>query len=77
MASFSSEIVKWFAGKITPEVKLKDSEVQLSGSIVELQSMDIEDRPDYTTITEPTSFTLLNSNLDTWVTDGSADWVAI
>ncbi len=51
--------------------------VTLSGTIKELYSMDIADRPDYTTIAEPTVFVLINANLDTWVTDGSADWVEV
>jgi hypothetical protein len=51
--------------------------VAINGSIDELYSMNIADRPAYATITKPTSFTLLNATMDTWVTDGSADWVVI
>ena len=54
-----------------------DQKVQLSGTIKELYSMNIADRPDFETITEPTSFTLLNATLDTWVSDGSSDWVEV
>ena len=52
-------------------------EVKTVGNIAALQSMNLADRPIYTTITGPTSFTLLNTTLDTWVTDGSADWVEV
>ena len=54
-----------------------DLRVQLSGTIVQLWGNDISERPDYTTITKPTAFTLLNSTLDTWVTDGTNDWVEV
>lgn len=51
--------------------------VQLSGTIVTLYSMNFADRPLYTEITEPTVFVLMNSAMDMWWTDGSADWVVI
>lgn len=54
-----------------------NQKVQLSGYIVEIASMNLADRPAYTTITQPTSFTLLAEKLRTWVTDGSADWVEV
>ncbi len=51
--------------------------VQLSGTIATLYSMNFADRPLYTEITEPTVFVLMNSAMDMWWTDGSADWVVI
>lgn len=54
-----------------------DLKVTLSGNLVQLWGNVIGDRPDYTTITVPTAFTLLNSSLDTWITDGTADWVEV
>ena len=54
-----------------------DQKVQLYGTIVQLWGNDISERPDYSTITKPTAFTLLNSTLDTWVTDGTNDWVEV
>jgi hypothetical protein len=54
-----------------------DQKVQLSGTIATLYSMNFADRPLYTEITEPTVFVLMNSAMDMWWTDGSADWVVI
>ena len=54
-----------------------DLRVQLSGTIETLYSMDIAERPDYTTLTKPTAFVLLNEDLDTWVSDGTNDWVEV
>lgn len=51
--------------------------VQVSGNIATLYSMNFADRPLYTEITEPTVFVLMNSAMDMWWTDGSADWVVI
>jgi len=51
--------------------------VKQSGSIAQLWGNELADRPDYTTISEPTAFTLLNATLDTWVTDGTNDWVEV
>jgi hypothetical protein len=51
--------------------------VQQSGTIATLYSMNFADRPLYTEITEPTVFVLMNSAMDMWWTDGSADWVVI
>ena len=48
-----------------------------SGSIDQLWGNELADRPAYTTISEPTAFTLLNATLDTWVTDGTNDWVEV
>ena len=50
---------------------------KLSGTIATLYSMNFADRPLYTEITEPTVFVLMNSTMDMWWTDGSADWVVI
>ena len=50
---------------------------KLSGTIATLYSMNLSDRPLYTEITEPTVFVLMNSAIDMWWTDGSADWVVI
>jgi hypothetical protein len=54
-----------------------NQKVTLSGSIATLYSMNFDDRPLYTEITEPTVFVLMNSAMDMWWTDGSADWVVI
>ena len=51
--------------------------VQQTGSIAQLWGNELADRPDYTTISEPTAFTLLNETLDTWVTDGTNDWIEV
>ena len=51
--------------------------VRLSGTIATLYSMNLADRPLYTEITEPTVFVLMNSAMDMWWTDGTADWVVI
>jgi hypothetical protein len=54
-----------------------DQKVQQVGTIATLYSMNFADRPLYTEITEPTVFVLMNSSMDMWWTDGSADWVVI
>jgi len=54
-----------------------NQKVTLSGTIATLYSMNFADRPLYTEITEPTVFVLMNSAMDMWWTDGSADWVVI
>jgi hypothetical protein len=54
-----------------------DQKVQQVGTIATLYSMNFADRPLYTEITEPTVFVLMNSAMDMWWTDGSADWVVI
>ena len=51
--------------------------VKQSGSLVQLWGNELADRPDYTTISEPTAFTLLDTDLTTYVTDGTNDWVLI
>jgi hypothetical protein len=53
------------------------AKVTVSGTIATLYSMNFADRPLYTEITEPTVFVLMNSAMDMWWTDGSADWVVI
>ena len=52
-------------------------DILVSGTIATLYSMNFADRPLYTEITEPTIFVLMNSAMDMWWTDGSADWVVI
>ena len=54
-----------------------EQKVQQVGNIATLYSMNFADRPLYTEITEPTVFVLMNSAMDMWWTDGSADWVVI
>ena len=64
----------WQPVRVNDEGNLK---VSLSGNIATLYSMNFADRPLYTEITEPTIFVLMNSAMDMWWTDGSADWVVI
>jgi len=52
-------------------------DVSQKGSLEQLWGNELADRPDYTTISEPTAFTLLDSNLTTYVSDGTNDWVEV
>jgi hypothetical protein len=47
--------------------------VQLSGSEMELYSDTISDRPSVNSVAKGTTFTLINANFDTWISDG-VEW---
>jgi hypothetical protein len=47
--------------------------VQLSGSEMELYSDTISDRPSANSVAKGTTFTLINANFDTWISDG-VEW---
>jgi hypothetical protein len=72
LALIKSELANIKANQLSGNQK-----VTLSGTIAILYSMNFADRPLYTEITEPTVFVLMNSAMDMWWTDGSADWVVI
>ncbi len=46
---------------------------QLSGSEMELYSDTISDRPSANSVAKGTTFTLINANFDTWISDG-VEW---
>ncbi len=42
-----------------------------------IYSMELDDRPDFEEVTQPTLFVLMNAEMDMWWTDGSAEWVKL
>lgn len=68
-----NDLMEWVDGTDTTSAP----KMTLSGNLVQIWGNEVGDRPDYTSITVPTSFTILNTNLDTWVTDGTNDWVEV
>jgi hypothetical protein len=50
--------------------------VQQSGNMMSIYKKTIAERPPANTVPVGTTFTLTNSNLDTWISDG-IDWVEV
>ena len=75
---YASDVLGWgkTAGGLYVPLKVADDGTlltQLTGSEMELYSDTISDRPSANSVAKGTTFTLINANFDTWISDG-VEW---